>query len=295
MTKPLTTRQFFQKFPDDEACLAHLFEVRFGQSFPCPKCERETKWYRIKAERAYSCQFCGHHLHPTVGTPFEGSRTSLQSWFYAIHLFTTTRHGVSAKELQRQLGVTYKTAWRMGTEIRKHMAAVDGDGEIGGAGVFVEIDETVVGGCQTEEDRAEFGTNKTIVLGMMERGGELVTAVIPNQKRATIAPYIAKHVDPDSIVHTDESHAYNQLREQGYTHYSVNHRAGEYVGPYGETVNSIEAFWRHLKKSIEGTHTSVSGKHLSKYTKEFEFRFNRRARPASMLADLLSVFPQSGE
>lgn len=297
MTKALTTRQFFAKFPNDEACLAHLFEVRFGQSFPCPnpKCGRETKWYRIKAERAFSCQFCGHHLHPTVGTPFEGSRTSLQSWFYAIHLFTTTRHGVSGKELQRQLGVTYKTAWRMANEIRKHMGNVDGDGELGGAGVFVEIDETIVGGYQSHADRDADGTNKTIVLGMLERGGELVTEVVSSQRRASLLPHIADHVDRDSIVHTDENAAYSPLNSMGYTHFTVNHSLEQYVGPRGETVNSVESFWRHLKKSIEGTHTSVSGKHLGTYAKEFEFRFNRRARPASMLADLLSVFPQSGE
>jgi len=104
-----------------------LFDVRFGQSHECPKCEKGTKWHRIKAERAYSCQSCGHHLHPTVRTIFEGSRTSLQSWFYAIYLFTSSRHGVPAKELERQLGVTYKTAWRMGHKIREHMAAVDGE------------------------------------------------------------------------------------------------------------------------------------------------------------------------
>lgn len=124
--KPLTTRKFFKLFPDDETCLAHLFAVRFGQGFACPSCERPSRWSRIKAERAYSCQWCGHHLHPTVGTPFEQTRTSLQLWFYAVHLFTTTRHGVSGKELQRQLGVTYKTAWRMGHLIRQHMADVDG-------------------------------------------------------------------------------------------------------------------------------------------------------------------------
>ena len=101
MTKPLTTREFFKQFPDDETCLNHLFDVRFGQGHACPKCERPANWYRIKAERAYSCQWCGHHLHPTVGTPFEQTRTPLQLWFYAMHLFTTTRHGVSAKELQR--------------------------------------------------------------------------------------------------------------------------------------------------------------------------------------------------
>jgi transposase-like protein len=128
MTKPLTTAAFFRLFPDDETCLQHLFTVRFGQGYTCPSCERPSNWYRIKAERAYSCQWCGHHLHPTVGTPFAKTRTPLQLWFYAIHLFTTTRHGVSGKELQRQLGVTYKTAWRMAALIREHMADVDGRG-----------------------------------------------------------------------------------------------------------------------------------------------------------------------
>lgn len=139
MSKPQTIREFFKQFPDDEACLSHLFEVRFGQGYACPSCERPSKWFRIKAERAYSCQWCGHHLHPTVGTTFEQTRTPLQLWFYAIFLFTTTRNGVAAKELQRQLGVTYKTAWRMAGLIREHMADVGGDSLLGGVGEHVEI------------------------------------------------------------------------------------------------------------------------------------------------------------
>jgi len=121
-----TIQEFLAKFSTTEACLQHLFDTRFGQGHVCPSCNRKAKWYRIEAERAYSCQWCGHHLHPTVGTPFEDSRTPLQLWFYAIYLFTTSRHGVPAKELERQLGVTYKTAWRMADLIRKHMAAVWG-------------------------------------------------------------------------------------------------------------------------------------------------------------------------
>lgn len=122
--KNITIKEFFKQFPDDETCLKHIFETRFGQGYECPKCKKAAKWYRIQSERAYSCQWCGNHLHPTAGTIFEDSRTSLQMWFYAIYLFTTTRNGVSAKELQRQLGVTYKCAWRMGHQIRKHMAAL---------------------------------------------------------------------------------------------------------------------------------------------------------------------------
>ena len=140
--KPINVRQFFAQFPNDETCLDHLFRVRFGQGHECPKCKRSAKWYRLASEQAYSCQWCGHHIHPMVGSIFEKSRTPLQLWFYAIYLFTASRHGVRAKELQRQLGVTYKCAHRMGTMIRKHMAAVVGNAPIGGEGQVVEVDET---------------------------------------------------------------------------------------------------------------------------------------------------------
>lgn len=141
--KHTTIQQFFKKFPNDDACLKHLFKVRFVKNHECPKCKRETTWHLLNSERAFSCSKCGHHIHPTVGTIFEDSKTSLQLWFYAVYLFTTTRSGVSAKELQRQLGVTYKTAWRMGHQIRKHMSEVDGDEPLSG---IVEIDETYIGG-----------------------------------------------------------------------------------------------------------------------------------------------------
>lgn len=292
-TKPLTTMQFFRQFPDDETCLQHLFDVRFGQGHTCPSCERPSNWYRIKAERAYSCQWCGHHLHPTVGTPFQQTRTPLQLWFYAIHLFTTTRHGVSAKELQRQLGVTYKTAWRMGQLIRAHMADVDGEAPIGGEGKTVQIDETFVGGRQAHGKRGgDPARGKTIVFGMMETGGEIVAHVVPNRKAATLYPLITSAVEVGTAIHTDEYSTYINLSARtGYAHEAVNHSAGEYVcARTGASVNAIESFWRHLKCSISGTHTSVSGKYLSRYVKEFEFRFNRRDDAASMFPALISTF-----
>ena len=290
MTKPITTAQFFRKFPDDETCLKHLFETRFGQGFECPKCERASKWFRIKAERAYSCQWCGHHLHPTVGTPFQQTRTPLQLWFYAIHLFTVTRHGVSAKELQRQLGVTYKTAWRMAKHIREHMADVDGEKPIGGSGKHVEVDETLVGGKRPGKGPGRHLENKTIVLGMMERGGEVMTKIVPDLKRHSLLPAIKQNVATGSTVHTDYLHSYHSLPDEGFKHARVNHNKGEYVGKDGASVNSIENFWRHLKCSINGTHTSVSPKYLGLYAKEFEYRFNRRNRPETMLPELLSTF-----
>ena len=287
--KPQNIAQFFKQYPTDEACLQHLFEVRFGQGFECPSCERPSKWFRIKAERAYSCQFCGHHLHPTVGTPFEQTRTPLQLWFYAIYLFTTTRHGVPAKELQRQLGVTYKTAWRMAGLIREHMADVDGDGVLGGNWQSVEIDETYVGGVRKGGKRGRGADGKTVVLGMMD-GDEVVTKVVSDVKRSSLMPHINAHVAKGSLINTDELKSYNSLPDHGFRHITVNHGAGQYVGAYGATVNGMEGFWSQLKRSINGTHIHVSGKHRWKYAKEAEYRFNRRDCASSMLPELLSTF-----
>jgi transposase-like protein len=289
MPKPTTVRQFFNQFPDDDTCLQHLFDVRFGQGYKCPKCEREAKWYPIKAERAFSCQWCGHHIHPTVSTLFEKSRTPLQLWFYAIFLFTNTRHGVSAKELQRQLGVTYKCAHRMGHMIRQHMAEIDGEDQLGGDGKHVEVDETMVGGVRKGK-RGRAAEGKTIVFGMLERDGEVMVKVIPNVKRATLHPIIEANVAKETSIHADELASYNGLDKKGYYPKRVNHSAGEYVGFDGATVNSIENFWRHLKCSIKGTHTSVSPKYLEAYAKEFEYRFNRRMTADEMLSELLSTF-----
>ena len=287
--KPQTIAQFFKRFPNEETCLNHLFDVRFGQGFECPRCERASKWFRIKAERAYSCQWCGHHLHPTVGTPFEKTRTPLQSWFYAIFLFTTTRNGVAAKELQRQLGVTYKTAWRMADLIRKHMGDVDGDNLLGGAGEVVEIDETLIGGS-VEGKGSGYKGNKTVVVGMMERGGEVVTKVVTSRHREPMERLVLDNVHPGATVATDEFGSYRRLDMLGFDHVTVQHKKGQYTTPNGGGVNSIEGFWAQLKRSISGTHIHVSGKHLWKYAKEAEYRFNRRHVPSAMMDELLSTF-----
>lgn len=285
--KPLTLFKFLKQFPDDEACLQHLFEVRFGQGFDCPRCERSAKWYRIQAERAYSCGYCGHHLHPTVGTPFHRTRTPLQSWFYAIFMFTTTRNGVAAKELQRQLGVTYKTAWRMAFEIRKHMAKVDGEDIIGGLGTVVEIDETLIGG--KTKGLGTYRDKKTYVLGMMERGGEIITKVVPNNRQTTMIPLIREYVEPGTEIHTDELKSYRILAKHGFNHRRVNHSAKVYVKD-GVTTNSVESFWAQFKRAINGTYIHVAPKYLWAYAKETEYRFNRRFCADVMVDELLSAF-----
>ncbi len=281
-----TVTDFFRQFPTDDACLEHLWEVRFGDEAECPKCSKVGKFYRLSKEPAYSCPRCGHHIHPMVGTPFEKTHTPLQKWFYAMYLFTTTRHGVAGKELQRQLGVTYKTAWRMGHEIRKFMAKADGEAPLGGT---VEADETYVGGKRSGGKRGRGAPNKTVVFGMLERDGDVMTKVVPNVSKRTLQPIIAENVEPDSTVHTDELKSYSGLAKAGYEHETVNHSAGEYARDDCH-VNGLEGFWARLKLSIRGTHVHVSRKHLQKYVKEFEYRYNMRKRPDRMFDRLLAAF-----
>ena len=281
-----TVTDFFRQFPTDDACLEHLWKVRFGGEVECEKCGKVGKFYRLTKEPAYSCPRCGHHIHPMVGTPFEKTHTSLQKWFYAMYLFTMTRHGVAAKELQRQLGVTYKTAWRMGHEIRKFMAEVDGETALGGV---VEVDETYIGGKQSGGKRGRGAPNKTVVFGMLERGGDVMTKIVPNVQKKTLQPIIKENVEHGSTVNSDELKSYGGLSKAGFEHETVNHSADEYVD--GDChVNGIEGFWARLKLSIRGTHVHVSQKHLQKYVKEFEYRHNMRARPKKMFDRLLAAF-----
>ena len=157
-----------------------------------------------------------------AGTPFEWSRTPLQKWFYAMYLFTTTRHGVPAKELQRQLSVTYKTAWRMGHEIRKYMAEVDGTPPMTG---HVEVDETYIGGRRPKVKgfTGRGAKGKTIVFGILERDGELYCKVVPTAGRKSLIPEILKHVPKGTRISSDEWSPYGVLSALGYNHNTVDH------------------------------------------------------------------------
>ena len=277
--------EFQKQYPNDEACLKRIMVERYGGTeLDCPKCGVHGKFYRMTKDRGYVCQHCGHHLHPTVGTPMERTHLPLHKWFYAMFMFSTSRHGVAAKELERQLGIPYKTAWRMAHEIRKYMAKVDGEHPLDGE---VEADETYIGGRTTGGKRGRGAPNKTVVFGMLERDGDVMANVVPNVRMKTLQPILEENVVAGSTVHTDELKSYNGLSKAGFEHETVNHSAGEYVD--GDChVNGIEGFWARLKLSIRGTHVHVSGKHLQKYVKEFEYRYNRRQRPDAIFGDLVA-------
>lgn len=283
MSKPMTMHQFFAQFPDDDVCLDHLMQTRFGKEFDCPNCGKHSTFYRIQAEKAYSCKWCGHHVHPMVGTPFHRSHMPLQRWYYAMYLFTVTRHGVSAKELQRQFGCSYKSAWRMGHEIRKYMAVLDGNGPLDGD---VEADESYVGGKRPGK-RGRGAGGKSVVFAMQDRDGEMIAKIVPDVKGATLKGEIEAHVIKGSTIHTDELASYNGLDQNGYTHSRVEHGKGVYARN-GSHVNTVEAFFGILKRSIRSTHIAVSAKHLPKYLGEFEFRQNLRKVPHVMFQKMLS-------
>jgi transposase len=255
----LTVREFFARFPDDDACLSHIMEVRYGTRHVCGKCGVEGTFHKLANRRAFSCAHCGDHVYPTAGTIFQDSRTPLQVWFYAIYLFVTTRHGVSGKELERTLGVTYKTAWRMGQQIRKLMTAADSFETLKG---HIEADETIVGGYQSLSDRKDSGSNKTIVMGLKERGGPIITHVVPNSKTDSLRRVVLGNVEPGSTVSTDELKFYSLLTRDGYVHGVVNHKAGEYARGEHHT-NHVESFWRLFKESVKSTHIHISQKYGS--------------------------------
>ena len=289
MAKTFTIHDFFNRFPDNDTCLEHLMQVKYGDALDCPKCGKHGKFHRIRKIPAYECAWCGHHVHPMTGTPFERSRTPLTKWFYAMYLFTTSRHGVPAKELARQLGVTYKCAWRMGHEIRKHMADTDGNPPLTG---HVEVDETYVGGKRTGRKDGFTGRGakgKTIVFGMLERGGDLMTKVVPSASRKSLIPHIFDNVPAGTRISSDEWPPYKILPHLGYDHKTVEHGSKQWAN--GDThVNGLEGFWAQLKRSIRGTHIHVSGKHLGKYLGEFEYRYNMRKVPELMFYRLLASF-----
>jgi hypothetical protein len=271
-----SVRQFFARFPNDDACLEHVMTVRYGMRHTCRKCGViDATFHKLANRKAYACAHCGDNLYPCAGTIFQDSRTPLTVWFYAIYLFVVTRHGVSGKELQRNLGVTYKCAYRMGMQIRKLMGGIDEFVSLKG---HVELDEMFVGG---RAPMPHFMANRTNVTDLRVSGGEMVTEIIPDQTKATLRKVVLMTVQPRTIVSTDDWRGYGLLTGDDYTHGTVNHSKHEWARTDPETgvrhhVAHVESFWRLFKNSVKSTHISVSQKHMSKYLDEFTFRSNHR-------------------
>ena len=249
-TEKYTFKQFQTQHPDDDACLLSIFNRKYGEIDCCPSCGVVSQMTKIESRRAYACQE-GCHVYPCAGTIFEKSRTKLTLWFHAMYLMTATRNGVSAKELQRQLGVTYKCAFRMGHQLRELMSTRPEAAKTEQLSGHVEVDETYIGGYQKREKRG-YGTNKTIVMGFMQRGGDYRAEVVPANTKARLVPRAVKNVAVGSTVNTDSLRSYRTLGRLGYTHVSVNHEIKEWAKGIHNT-NGIEGFWSHLKRGLSST------------------------------------------
>ena len=279
--KTYTIKNFREQFPTDDACLEFLLKARFPQGITCPKCQKITPHYRIANRKVYSCQFCGSQVSPTANTIFHKSNTPLRSWFHAIFLMASTKTGISAKQLQRELGVTYKTAWRIFKEVRKLMAE-----SVSPLVGQVEVDETYIGG-KRQGKRGRGASGKTVVMGMVERQGNAITKVVTDVKRNTLFPMITKNVSNDSTIFTDEMHSYDTVSKMGYAHEVVQHAAKQYVRGNAH-VNTIESLWSTIKRGIDGVNHSVSPLYLQSYLDSYVFRYNHRKDEQPMFESLLN-------
>jgi transposase len=280
---PYTLKDFQKQFPDDATCLEWLKNRLYPDGIFCDACQAITKHHRVKSRPSYSCDHCGHHVHPTADTIFHKSPTPLTTWFYAMYLMSATRCGISAKQIQRETGVTYKTAWRMFKQIRS-MLTDENSGPIGGFGRKVEMDETYYG-SRSEGTRGR-GTKKTPVVGMVQRKGQVRAFVAADVKSDTLRGLIKEHVLPRTMVFTDDFKSYNGLSARGYTHQRINHSEKVYVNGDVHT-NTIEGFWFLIKSGIRGVYHQVGRHYLQTYLNEYAFRYNRRFDVQPMFTSFL--------
>src|ERR1700675_4327560 len=281
-----TIRDFEKQFPDDAACLEWLRAYLYPDGIHCKRCERVTMHHRAATRPSYCCDRCGNHVHPTAGTIYHKSSTPLRLWFYAIFLMASTRCGISAKQLERELGVTYKTAWRMFKQIRSMLA--ENRGPLTGE---VEIDETYIGGrkrmAEGKRGRGRGTPGKVPVLGIIQRQGSAVVNALPDIKASTMMPIIQATVpSKETQLYTDELPTYERLTWMGYPHKTIRH--GDRIYVKGDThTNTVEGFWGLVKPGIKGVYRKVSPKYLQTYLNEYAFRYNRRHDDQPMFLSFL--------
>lgn len=287
MSGKFSLKEFFSRFPSDNACLEEIKKLRFPNGITCPKCQKVTKFYKITGRPGYACEFGGTTVYPLSGTILEKTTTPLQYWLYAMYLMTKTRSGISSKQLQRELGVTYKTAWRMFKQIRMLMSSDSTSDPLDG---IVEVDETFVGGKgKNRKNQWVQGIEekqKQVLMGMVQRGGKVYIRHIETNGKWALLKQIQENISPKARIFTDEWRGYIQLSYKGYEHNTINHGAGEYVRNEVHTQN-IENVWSHLKRGIFGVYRIVSAKYLQAYADEYAFRYNHRKLDGEMFDVLL--------
>lgn len=261
-----TIKDFKKDFPDDNTCLNYIFKNRFP-NIKCPVCGGNS-FYRVKNRKVYACK-CGYQISPTANTIFHKSETKLTDWFFAIYLSSQSKNGLSAKEIQRHLGCTYKTAWRIGLKIRSLMK--QSNNKLSGT---IEADETYVGGKTNQRNKHR---NKGVVMAVVQRKGQVKSQHLMDNSTTSLLKMLRDNVTFGSHVITDDAGAYkaNKIMRIGMFHDKVCHSRKEYVRGNIYT-NTVEGFFSQFKRSIDGTYHSVSLKHLQSYVDQFSFHYNHR-------------------
>lgn len=271
--------KLIERYADEDKARAYLEGLRWPNGVTCPRCQGE-KVARVKARGQFDCSSCGHQFSVTSGTVLHDTHLPLWKWFLATYLMCEARKGVSANQLKRTLGVAYKTAWYLCHRIRSAMTQ-EGTAPLSGV---VEADETYVGGkARGQATKREAARNrlknKTVVLGAIERGGNLRMRVAPNARKHHVQGFLRDVVAPDAeAVYTDSLRSYHGIGDADTRHESVNHSAEEWVRGDVHT-NGIESAWSLFDRAVIGSYHKLSTKHLPLYLDEFAFRFNNRENP----------------
>lgn len=264
-------------FPTEQSCVDHLEKLRWNGDVVSPF-DEASKVYKCAGNK-YKCKTTGKYFNVRTNTIFDNTKIPLQKWFLALYVFSSHKKGISSHQLAKDISVTQKSAWFLLHRLRY---AFDHPNFKQTVGNIVEIDECGVGGesynkhSNKKLKNAEGATisSKTSVIGLRERGGNVIAKVIEDRTKETLLPIVYNTVEPNSILMTDELQAYQSLKKD-FEHYSVNHSAKQYVNAMAHT-NGIENFWSHLKRGIDGIYHSVSKGHLQSYVDEFTLRFNTR-------------------
>jgi transposase len=282
--KKYTKKEFEIQYPNDEVCLHKIFTVRFGHFKDCTECKKSFDYKRLSykskvkgaQKKAYRCSHCGNQIYPLANTIFEKTTTPLTSWFYALYLLTTTRNGLAAKEIGRQVDVCYKTALRIAHQLKKLMANKTQPVLSG----VVEVDETFMGGLERNKHKhkrtkGHAYVGKIFEFGMLQNGGFVIAQIVDKIDWDTLRPIIKEKIEENSTVVTNGFLAYKDLPKHNFNHKVISHTAHEYVKD-GFHTNTLEGFWSQLKRMIKGTHMHVSKKHLQKYIDECATRYMLR-------------------
>jgi transposase-like protein len=273
---PKTLVQAIRFFSNLDTCLNYLIPIRWPNGITCPHCGSKAHSF-IASRRIWRCGECKKQFSIKIGTVMEDSPLGLDKWLTGIWLIANAKNGISSWEVHRALGITQKTAWFLLHRIRLAMQT----GSFGKLSGEVEVDETFIGGKarnmhadkREEKIHGRGSVGKAIVIGLLERGGEVRTKVIPNTKKKTVQAEVHEHVEPGALVCTDALASYEGL-DKDFVHEAVDH-AIEYVRGNVHT-NGLENYWSLLKRCIRGTYVSVEPFHLFRYLDEEAFRFNER-------------------